>query len=418
MTKSLREARPRLPHDKPVSLTTCYVFRCIDTLETTAIPWALTEVAHVHSSKPIRKVRYAVVGLGYISQIAVLPAFAHARENCELSALVSGDPQKLKILSRKYKVKHTYSYQSYGDCLNSGEIDAVYIALPNNMHRAYAESAARAGIHVLCEKPMAIDESECEAMLAAAENARVKLMIAYRLHFEPANLEAIRVVNSGRIGEPRIFTSVFSQQVKAGNSRLKKEAGGAIYDMGVYCINAARYLFRAEPEEVFAWNMSSSDERFAEVPEMTAGLLRFPGDRIASFMSSFGASDRSVFEVIGSEGVLKLEPAYEMTQALKSEITINGRTIRKVFQKRDQFAPELVYFSNCILKNKQPEPSGQEGLADVRVVRALLESVKAKRPVSVSPVSIRQRPDPAQKITKEPLAKRPHLVRAAAPGAD
>jgi predicted dehydrogenase len=370
-------------------------------------------------SKGKNKVRYAVVGLGYISQSAVLPAFAHAREDSELTALVSGDPKKLKQLSRKYQVEHIYSYDQYADCLKSGEIDAVYIALPNNMHRAYTEGAAHAGIHVLCEKPMAFDEIECEAMIAATEAAHVKLMIAYRLHFERGNLQAVDIVNSGKIGEPRIFTSVFSQQAKAGNSRLKKDiGGGALYDMGVYCINAARYLFRAEPQEVFAWNMSSSDKRFTEVPEMTGGLMKFPNDRIASFTTSFGATDRSVFEVIGTKGVLRMDPAYEMSDDLKSEITIGGRTIQKVFKKRDQFAPELIYFSDCILHNKQPEPSGREGLADVRIVQALLESAETNQPVSVPEASIRRRPDMSQEISKEPVVPRPQLVRAASPGAE
>nr|UXE45019.1 glucose--fructose oxidoreductase [uncultured bacterium] len=369
-------------------------------------------------SRSRTKIRYGVVGLGYISQIAVLPAFAHARENCELTALVSGDPQKLRKLSRKYNIEHTYSYEQYADCLKSGMIDAVYIALPNHMHRAYTESAAQAGIHVLCEKPMAFDETECEGMIAAAEKGRIKLMIAYRLHFERGNLNAVEVVNSGKIGEPRIFTSVFSQQVKAGNSRLKANVGGgAIYDMGVYCINAARYLFRSEPEQVFAWNMSSSDKRFREVPEMTSALLKFPDDRIASFTTSFGATDRSVFEVIGTKGVLKMDPAYEMVDDLKTEITIGSRTVKKTFRKRDQFAPELIYFSDCIIHNKQPEPSGHEGLADVRIIRALLESAEINRPVTVPQINIRQRPGTAQEISKKAVSASPELVKAAAPGA-
>src|ERR1700681_1126883 len=188
-----------------------------------------------------KKVRYAVVGLGYISQVAVLPAFAHARENSELTALVSGDPKKLEALSRKYRVERTYMYEQYADCLKSGEIDAVYVALPNHMHRAYTESAARAGIHVLCEKPMALTETECQAMIAAVEQSGVKFMIAYRLHFERGNLDAIEVVNSGKIGEPRIFDSIFSQQVRAGNSRLRQDVGGGpVYDMGIYCSHASR----------------------------------------------------------------------------------------------------------------------------------------------------------------------------------
>ena len=283
--------------------------------------------------RPEGKVRYAVVGLGYISQVAVLPAFAHARSNSVLTALVSGDGRKLKSLSRKYCTPFNYSYEDYDKCLASGEIDAVYIALPNHMHAAYAEAAARAGIHILCEKPMALSETECQGMIAEAEKARVKLMIAYRLHFEHGNLHAIEQVHSGKLGEPKIITSVFSQQVKPGNSRLKKDVGGgAVYDMGIYCINAARYLFRAEPEEVFAWNFGRDETRFREVPATTTAMLKFPQDRFASFTCSFGVTDRSVFEVIGTKGVLKMDPAYEMAEALKSEITLGEQSNERPFR--------------------------------------------------------------------------------------
>jgi predicted dehydrogenase len=365
-----------------------------------------------------RKVRYAVVGLGYISQIAVLPAFANARENSDLTALVSGDPQKLKVLASRYKVDQTYSYEGFGECLKSGGIDAVYIALPNHMHRAYAEGAAAAGIHILCEKPMAFSEADCLAMIDAAKEGGVKLMIAYRLHLERGNLEAIEVIKSGKIGEPRIFTSVFSQQVKAGNSRLqKKVGGGALYDMGIYCINAARYLFGAEPLEVFGWNLGSDQARFSEVPEMTSGIIRFPGDRVASLTSSFGAADRSVFEIIGTKGVLKMDPAYEMVDGLKSEITVNGKTTRKTYKKRDQFAPELVYFSDCILKNKEPQPSGREGLADVRIIEALLKSAASNRSVEIPVTDVQQRPSIDREISRPAVSKPPALVNAASPSA-
>jgi len=364
-----------------------------------------------------QKVRYAVVGLGYISQIAVLPAFSHSRENSEVTALVSGDPAKLKRLARKYRIGHTYSYEQYADCLASGNVDAVYIALPNHMHRAYAEPAARAGIHILCEKPMAFEEAECEAMIAEAEKAKVKLMIAYRLHFERGNLQAIQVVNSGKIGEPRIFTSSFSQQVRAGNSRLKKDIGGGpVYDLGVYCINAARYLFRAEPDEVFAWHSGEDGDRFREVPATTTAMLRFPGDRVASFTCSFGAADRSVFEVIGTKGVLRMDPAYEMVEALKSEISINGKTSKQVFRRRDQFAAELVYFSGCVLHGQDPEPSGREGLADVRIIQAFLQSAETNRPVKIRTTDVSRRPTMTQEIARTAVTKAPQLVKAAAPG--
>ncbi len=362
-----------------------------------------------------QKVRYAVVGLGYISQIAVLPAFSHSREHSEVAALVSGDPVKLKSLARKYRIAHTYSYEQYADCLASGNIDAVYIALPNHMHRAYAESAARAGIHILCEKPMAFEEAECEAIIAEAEKAKVKLMIAYRLSW--ATCGQSRIVNSGKIGEPRIFTSSFSQQVKAGNSRLRKDVGGGpVYDLGVYCINAARYLFRAEPEEVFAWHSGGDGDRFREVPATTTAMLRFSGERVASFTCSFGAADRSVFEVIGTKGVLKMDPAYEMAEALKSEISIDGKTTKQVFPRRDQFAAELVYFSDCILNNEDPEPSGREGFADVRIIQALLQSAETNRPVTIRTNEVSRRPTMTQEIVRAAVTKPPQLVKAAAPG--
>ena len=161
-----------------------------------------------------KRIRYAVVGLGYIAQAAVLPAFVHARSNSQLVALVSDDDVKLKRLSKKYGVSHTYSYASYEECLQSGDVDAVYIALPNTLHREYTEKAAEAGIHVLCEKPMATSEDDCVAMISACDANRVKLMIAYRLHFEEANLSTIELLESGKLGEPRIFNSTFTQQVK------------------------------------------------------------------------------------------------------------------------------------------------------------------------------------------------------------
>jgi len=170
---------------------------------------------------PRKQVRYAVVGLGHIAQVAVLPAFGNARRNSRLAALVSGDPVKLEELGAKYHVDPRYSYERYDEMLKSGEVDAVYIATPNSLHAEYAIRAAQAGLHVLVEKPMAVTEEQCERMAEAARTAGVKLMVAYRLHFERANLEAIEVARSGRIGEPRIFTSTFTMQVVLGNIRLQ-----------------------------------------------------------------------------------------------------------------------------------------------------------------------------------------------------
>src|ERR1700751_5490889 len=209
-----------------------------------------------------RKIRYAVVGLGHIAQVAILPAFKNTK-NSELATIVSGESEKREKLGRKYRLKHVYSYEDYDRAL--AEVDAVYLAVPNDMHREYAVRAAQAGVHVLCEKPMAVTADECRQMIDAADNNDVKLMIAYRLHFEAANLEAISLGESGKLGDLRFFTSEFAQQVAGDNVRVRDDVakgGGPVYDMGVYCINAARYLFRAEPEAVFAVTANNGDKRF------------------------------------------------------------------------------------------------------------------------------------------------------------
>ena len=362
------------------------------------------------------KIRYGVVGLGHIAQVAVLPAFAHA-ENSELAALVSDDAEKLEKLGRRYKVKARFSYAQFDECLRSNIVDAVYIALPNHLHREYAERAARAGVHVLCEKPMAVTEEDCLAMIQTAEQNGVKLMVAYRLHFEEANLKAIDLVQNGRLGEPRLFDSVFTMQVKPGDIRLNPRdlGGGPLYDIGVYCINAVRNLFGAEPMEVVAFSANNADPRFQQSEETVAAILRFPGrERVASFTCSFNGADVSTYRVVGTDGELVMDPAYEYAGVLKQRVTINGRSRERSFPKRDQFAPELISFSECILTGAAPEPSGWEGLADVRIIRALYRSADSGQPVSLEPFTRDNRPALGQEI-RRPAAGKPDLVNTESP---
>jgi predicted dehydrogenase len=346
----------------------------------------------------------------------VLPAFSHSHENSELAALVSGSPTKLRKLAKQYGVA-AYSYEQYQDCLE-GDIDAVYIALPNHMHREYTEAAARAGVHVLCEKPMAVTEEDCQAMIDATKQHGVKLMIAYRLHFEEANLKAVELVQSRKLGEPRIFNSVFTMQVKPGNIRLeKKKGGGTLYDIGIYCIKAVRHLFLEEPREVFAQAVNSGDPRFREVEESMFAIMQFSHGRGASFVCSFGSAEVSAYEVVGTKGLLRMDPAYEYATDLKMRLIIGGKEKTQVFKKHDQFAPELIYFSDCILKDKEPEPSGEEGLQDVRIIRALYESARTGEPIILDAQVPRKRPSTAQQITRPPV-KKSKLVGAEGPSPD
>ena len=255
----------------------------------------------------------------------MLPAFEHASANSELVALVSDDQKKLRKLGRKYGVDQLYSYTEFDECLASGCVDAVYIALPNHLHHPFALEAAQAGVHVLCEKPLAVTEEDCEEMIQEAERHRVKLMTAYRLHFERANMRAVEIARSGRLGTLRVFDSLFCMQVEEGNIRLQAEfGGGPLYDIGIYCINAARYLFRAEPTEVMALSANSGETRFREVEEMTAAILRFPDERLATFTCSFGAADESMYELVGTKGKLRMESAYTFSEKIEQQVTVTG----------------------------------------------------------------------------------------------
>jgi predicted dehydrogenase len=365
------------------------------------------------SYRPSR-IRYGVVGLGHIAQVAVLPAFAHAAHS-QLTALVSDDNTKLRELCRRYRVPHTYSYDEYDRCLREGHIDAVYLALPNSLHCEYATRAARAGIHVLCEKPMAVTENECRQMIRAARQAKVKLMVAYRLHLERANVKAVDIARSGKLGKLRMFNSTFTMQVRPGDIRTQRSmGGGSLYDIGVYCINAARYLFQDNPIEVSTFSVRGTDRRFREVDEMSAALLLFPEGRLASFVCSFGATDVSSYEVVGTKGRLQIDPAFEYVGPLVHRLTVNGETKTTRFPARDQFAAELIYFSDCIRRNKEPEPSGTEGLIDVQIVQALYRSSAQRTPIALRLPAKKRWPTKRQVVTRPPVRK-PRLVRVKSP---
>jgi predicted dehydrogenase len=355
-------------------------------------------------------IRYAVVGLGHIAQVAVLPAFKHARRNSRLVALVTDDRLKARQLAARYGVEGAYSYDDFEECLKT--VDAVYIALPNSMHAEFTTRAARAGVHVLCEKPLAVTVPECRKMIAACRRNRVKLMTAYRLHFDQATLEVVDLVRKGRIGTPKYFNSSFSMTVREGNIRTKPEmGGGTLYDIGVYCINAARAIFRGEPKDVMAISVNSGAERTRRIDESTGAIMRFDKERVAAFVTSFNAADAGSYTVVGTKGSIRVDPAYEYAEGLSYTITVGEKTKRVRRPKRDQFAPELLYFSDCILRNREPEPSGVEGLQDVQIVQALYRSARSRRAVKVPRIRMDKAPTKRQ-IIRRPAIRKPQVINA------
>lgn len=351
----------------------------------------------------------AVIGQGHFAQAHVLPAIAQL-EDIELAALVSGSRHKLDELGDRYEVRHRATYDELGDLLSAGAIDAVYIATPNDLHAQLTVQAARNGIHVLCEKPMAPTEAECMQMIRSCEQRRVKLMIAYRLHFEAANLIAVETARGGEIGDSRLFSSVFSLQIRDGNTRTQPRRGaGPLYDIGIYCVNAARYLFRAEPLEVSGMRFAGHDPRFSSIDEAYAVTMRFPQERVGQFTVSFGAYDRANYQVIGTNGLLTLDNAYEHSSEMRLHVTSEHGSKTRTFQRRDQVAAELEYFARCIREDRDPEPSGWEGLADVRILQAILASARFGRSVPITPIPRTSRPDLSQEI-RIPAHELPELI--------
>ncbi|MBA4019412.1 MAG: gfo/Idh/MocA family oxidoreductase [Pirellula sp.] len=359
-------------------------------------------------------VRFAVVGLGHFAQTAVLPAFANVSGKAKLAALVTGDAKKASKLGRKYSAP-VWHYDAYADLIESGAVDAVYIATPNSEHRRYVEGAAHGRVHVLCEKPLAYSIADAKAMVATCRRAKVHLMTAYRLHFESGNLAAVKAVQDGTIGEPKFFSSTHTMQVDPDNVRVDLDLGGGpLEDIGIYCLNAARYLFRDEPTEASAHAVQGNDRRFKEVPEAVAVTLRFPKDRMATFFCGFGQTKISEYRVVGTEGLLTMNPAFTWNGDIVQTITRGDKSKTMTFKLRDQVAAEITYFSECIRQNKKPEPSGVEGLLDVRILDAIRRSYTSHRIVKIASLSKRRRPHSGQAIKKGPPQK-PKPVRAKAP---
>ena len=366
----------------------------------------------VHERKPTasKKVRYALVGAGNIAQVAVLPGFRHADENSELVALISRDATKRARLCEEYAIELAGDYGELERLLEAGKVDAAYIATPNALHAELVERAARSKVHALCEKPLATSVAECEGMARACAENGVKLMVAYRLHFDEATLRAIEIVRSGKLGEPRIFDSVFTHVVRPGDIRTKEElGGGALYDLGVYCINAARNLFGAEPVSVFATSIEKDG-----VDDTTTAFLRFPKGELAQFTVSNSAVSVSSYRITGTLGDLRLEPAYDYSVGLEHHLTLDEKTTTHSFEKRDQFAPEISYFSRCILDDLEPEPSAEEGLCDMRVIEAARRSARSGTVVDLPPRERPVRPSPEQ-ARRVPPVERPKTIRAPSP---
>lgn len=336
------------------------------------------------TGSPGRKLRYCMVGLGRISMKHFMPGCKQSQFS-QVTALVSGDRKKAEEQAALYGVpgKNIYSYSNFDDIKNNREIDAVYIALPNSMHAEYTIRAARAGKHVLCEKPMATSVTDSLAMIDACRAANRRLMIAYRCHYEPTNLRAIKLIKDGKLGKIQAIESANGFNESAGEWRLNRKlaGGGPLMDVGVYSLNACRYLTGEEPSQVEGFSsVIDKDGRFDEVEENVSWTMKFPSGVVASCNTTYGAPMEGYYRVHGSKGVLHVEPAFGYEGLhLKAELRGAGKSREIVDEPNpakdpSQFATQADYFAKCVFENREPKTNGQEGLRDMQLMSKIYKS--------------------------------------------
>jgi len=324
--------------------------------------------------KPKDKLGVALVGLGSYAGYELAPALQQTK-NCYLAGIVTGTPAKEKVWADKYNIpqKNIYNYQNFDSITSNPDIDIVYVVLPVSMHKEYTIRAAQAGKHVISEKPMAISSKDCQEMIDACKKAERKLSIGYRLHFEPYNLEMMR------LGQQKVYGKLLKIDcangfVYGGDPdawRLKKAmaGGGGLMDMGVYCIQAARYVTGEEPLFVTAREEKTKPELFKEVDETIYFELEFPSGCIANGISSYNMNSNHL-KVTAEEGEFELSQAYRYGGMV-------GKTPAGPmnFPQINQQAAQMDDFAKCITQNKNTIVPGEMGLQDIKIVEAIYRSI-------------------------------------------
>ena len=337
-----------------------------------------------------KAVGYAVLGLGSIAEVAVLPAFRKSKKS-RVVALVSHDLGRARKMGKKFGVKDCFTYDDYDRCLSHPGVDAVFIASVNGAHAEQTVRAAAAGKHVLCEKPMANSVEDCRRMVEACRTNQVRLMIAYRKYFEPGSVALKKLVTSGKLGSLRHIFSTYTEivdPVKARHWQLNPQlaGGGSLMDIGIYCVNTMRWLAGSSPLDATAHAWTDDPKRFSGVEDSIAFRLTHPGGLICQGTSSYSAMAASFVQVHGDKGWAALNPAFAFEEERRLFGKIQGRWFEQKFKVIDEFVLELDAFADAIRRRRDPEPDGTEGVRDIATVEAIYRSARENRTVSIEPV--------------------------------
>ena len=328
-----------------------------------------------------RKLGVAVVGLGHLALQQILPGFGQSKHT-RVTALVSGHRDKALAIAAQYGVpeRNLYDYGSFDRLKDNPEVDIVYVVLPNAMHLEFVTRAAQAGKHVLCEKPMATSSADAERMVAACRDARVKLMVAYRMQYEATQRATIAMVRSKELGDLRMIEAVNGQNDAPGQWRQSKAmaGGGSLPDVGIYCYNAFRYLTGEEPVEITARiTQPKDDPRFREIEDLAQFTMLFPSGVLGVGTSAYSVHQTRTLRAVASRGSIALDNAFAydsiaMNVSRKAG-PVNG-VERRQYPPKNQFATELDHFAQAIRADRQPHTPGEEGLQDMRIMEAVYQA--------------------------------------------
>ncbi|HEY1790819.1 MAG TPA: Gfo/Idh/MocA family oxidoreductase [Verrucomicrobiae bacterium] len=348
-----------------------------------AAPLLGASLLRAQTASPGRKIGFAICGLGNLSTHQLAPALQKT-QFCQLTGIVTGHPSKAEQWKAQYNIpdKYVYNYDNMEDMANNPDIDVVYVVTPNGLHAEHTIKAARAGKHVLCEKPMEVSVEKCRQMIDECRKAGKQLAIGYRLHFEPTNLECIRLVQEKVFGDLKMIEAGFGGRFRdptVWRFNKKLAGGGCLMDMGIYALQATRYLSGEEPVEVSGITTVTNPEWFKEIEESIVWDLKFPSGVVARCASTYKFSGMQRFAAFADDGWFELNPAYGYggIHGIRSD----GQAIS--FPEIDQFAAEMDDFSQCILENRPTRVPGEEGMRDVKIMLAIYESARTGKTVQL-----------------------------------
>jgi predicted dehydrogenase len=333
------------------------------------------------------KIGFAVVGLGTIAQGSILPAFAHSKR-ARLTALVSRDKDKASRLARQFQAPYSYNQQQFSECLKNPEVRAIYIATPQGEHANLTVQAAKAGKHVLCEKPLAATVEQAGRMVRACHQHKVMLMTAYRKYYEPSTRYLKQLISGGALGRLDMIHTAFSEFYRPGFSPAwmldkKLAGGGPLTDLGVYCVNTSRWLAGELPLEVTACSWRNDKKKFRSVEEGVAFSMRFPSGLVVQVGSTYNATIYSFLNIQGTKGWVSLSPAFTFEDERRLTGKVDGKVIEQSFPALDEFALELDAFSQAIQTGVPVEPDGEQGRLDVAIIRAVYDSAQRGKTVRI-----------------------------------